>query len=245
MSNPGVIVLASLKNIGPNIKRFDIEDNIGESIHIHWNGLRLDMTIEDFLELSNVLMKTLESFYSFADHDLLHLDSFFLFKMGKLSLQIKEINIEERRLCDLVCLVRKKTRFGNIIMAKKIKNSPAYRYLDNTSNDFIDYAQDAYPGQNNESRLIELRDSIRKNGYPSNKEYIVVFGDQGYIRDGQHRACILAKDLGLDHTVKVMVINFRGNTWKINIYKNAIISILNTFKFKLKFKMTKVRQRYF
>ena len=48
MSNPGVIVLASVRNAGANIKRLDIEDNIGESIHIHLNSFRFDFSVDIF-----------------------------------------------------------------------------------------------------------------------------------------------------------------------------------------------------
>ena len=48
MSNPGVIVLHSANCRGTNFKRFQVEDNIGESIHIHVDNMRFDFTIEEF-----------------------------------------------------------------------------------------------------------------------------------------------------------------------------------------------------
>lgn len=46
MINPGVISLASLQDF-KNLcfpYRFEIEDNIGEAIHIHFKDIRLDLT---------------------------------------------------------------------------------------------------------------------------------------------------------------------------------------------------------
>ena len=52
MSNLGVITLGSLKkNIFNKIRAFKelkIEDNIGESIHIHIDNFRIDLTIKQF-----------------------------------------------------------------------------------------------------------------------------------------------------------------------------------------------------
>jgi|TARA_E500000331_G_scaffold270956_1_gene262564 hypothetical protein len=51
--NAGVVVLSSalLQNTREN-QRLDIEDNIGEGIHIHYKNLRFDLTIRDFIELA-------------------------------------------------------------------------------------------------------------------------------------------------------------------------------------------------
>ena len=47
--NAGVVVLSTtfLQNTTMN-GRLDIEDNIGEGIHIHYKNFRLDLTIKDF-----------------------------------------------------------------------------------------------------------------------------------------------------------------------------------------------------
>jgi hypothetical protein len=37
-----------------------IEDNIGESIHIHWRNLRLDMTVKDYELFATEIMKASE-----------------------------------------------------------------------------------------------------------------------------------------------------------------------------------------
>ncbi len=49
MSNPGVLTLTE-KRIAPN-KSFRVEDNLGESIHLHYNDIRVDLTIKELLYL--------------------------------------------------------------------------------------------------------------------------------------------------------------------------------------------------
>jgi len=51
--NAGVIQLASHKLTDTILAdRLDIEDNIGESIHIHYKNLRLDFTVRDFINFA-------------------------------------------------------------------------------------------------------------------------------------------------------------------------------------------------
>lgn len=59
MSNPGVIVLASLKKPFPY--RFEVEDNIGEAIHIHFQDMRIDLTVKEFLDITDKLQQILDN----------------------------------------------------------------------------------------------------------------------------------------------------------------------------------------
>ena len=43
--------------------RLDVEDNIGEGIHIHYRNLRFDFTIKDFIELAKACDKSLKELY--------------------------------------------------------------------------------------------------------------------------------------------------------------------------------------
>ena len=52
-TNPGVIVLTKTQLQDTQLHhRLDIEDNIGEEMHIHYKNLRMDYTVKDFLELA-------------------------------------------------------------------------------------------------------------------------------------------------------------------------------------------------
>ena len=56
-TNTGVILLAQRKLNGTD--RLDIEDNIGEGIHIHYKNLRLDYTVEELLNFSKACEEAL------------------------------------------------------------------------------------------------------------------------------------------------------------------------------------------
>jgi hypothetical protein len=69
MSNPGVRALASLKPVGVPW-RFEIEDNVGEAIHVHYRDIRLDLTIKEFYALAEKAEKCINSLVSNrADRD--------------------------------------------------------------------------------------------------------------------------------------------------------------------------------
>ena len=52
-TNPGVIVLTKTQLRDTQLHhRLDIEDNIGEEMHIHYKNFRMDYTVRDFLELA-------------------------------------------------------------------------------------------------------------------------------------------------------------------------------------------------
>lgn len=233
MSNPGVITLASLRGAGPNIKRLDIEDNIGEAIHIHWNNFRVDMTIEEFLAFSEEIIQCENELMAMNGVDLSGFDAYFLFRMGSLIQKISTIHIENHKLKNLRCLVRTKIpKLGTLLLPKPIDQTPAFLYLAGKSARFIDYEQDAYPGLDNESRSRSLEKSIRDNGYPSGNEFITLFGHQKYVRDGQHRAAVLAAIHGLDYEVPVKVVLFKDRSWALSPYFGFLRSSARQFAVK-------------
>ena len=67
-TNPGVIVLTKTQLRGTTMHhRLDIEDNIGEEMHIHYKNFRLDFTIEDFLELAKTCDGALHKYVELAN----------------------------------------------------------------------------------------------------------------------------------------------------------------------------------
>ena len=61
--NVGMVLLSSKQLSAPIMNtRLDIEDNIGESIHIHYKNLRLDFTVEDFIELAKACDQSLTKY---------------------------------------------------------------------------------------------------------------------------------------------------------------------------------------
>ena len=62
--NAGVVVLSTtfLQNTTMN-GRLDIEDNIGEGIHIHYKNFRFDLTIKDFIKFAKACDTSLHEIY--------------------------------------------------------------------------------------------------------------------------------------------------------------------------------------
>ena len=61
-TNPGVIVLTKTQLQDTQLHhRLDIEDNIGEEMHIHYKNFRMDYTVKDFLELARACDDALEN----------------------------------------------------------------------------------------------------------------------------------------------------------------------------------------
>lgn len=112
MSNPGLIVLAAAPSITPNLRRFVIEDNIGEAIHIHWNQIRLDFTIEEFLSFSYEVGKTLKKLSSYGIPNLTDLPATFLNSLGHKVLDIREIRAERRYLDELKIIYKNNSNGG-------------------------------------------------------------------------------------------------------------------------------------
>jgi hypothetical protein len=124
---------------------------------------------------------------------------------------LKKIMIESVRLSDLSCIVhetyRKDLQIKKILPISKV---PAYKYLSGNKNDFLNYNQFNYFNSDNESRLLDIKKSIQKYGYPYNQQYVILFNGQNIIRDGQHRVAILAHLHGLDYKIKVLRFHFEG-----------------------------------
>ncbi|AGF78800.1 hypothetical protein UWK_02260 [Desulfocapsa sulfexigens DSM 10523] len=227
MSNLAVITLADASKRKGDIKRFVIEDNIGESIHLHIDNMRVDFTIKDFLEFTKFIRSSLKELNLFQKYQLEKLDPHFLFEMSDLIKDIQRVEIQTCRLGDLRALVRVKVpKISDVMLPRQIKCSPAYRFLEGESGCLTEYVQYNYPGVDNVTRLEKLRNSIKKNGYCHESGYIVLFGDQKLIRDGQHRAAILASLGGFDQEIPVMVFHFAGNRWRLKPYRQMTKAIL-------------------
>tara|TARA_R110002051_G_scaffold324354_1_gene421241 strand:- start:674 stop:889 length:216 start_codon:yes stop_codon:yes gene_type:complete len=56
-TNTGVVLLAQRKLNGHD--RLDIEDNIGEGIHIHYKNIRLDYTVKELLSFAKACEEAL------------------------------------------------------------------------------------------------------------------------------------------------------------------------------------------
>lgn len=226
MSNPGVVKLASLTR-GDKFSRFDIEDNIGESIHIHLDNLRLDLSILEFLDIAQRIEEILAENPSLLPA--LNLPSHnvaFLSEISHLLPYVTSECITTIPLTKLKALVRKHIWRGFYSLSSlPITSSPAYLFLQKHHGNLFElYPQSSLPGISNIHRLSSIQSEIEKHGYPGNIGYITLFGDQPYIRDGLHRASVLAHLYGPEAHVPVRIIEFSNSAWRISPLRDTVAS---------------------
>ncbi|PIE67558.1 MAG: hypothetical protein CSA23_02975 [Deltaproteobacteria bacterium] len=205
MSNPAVITLAEVKQGISGFKRLQIEDNIGEAIHLHLGPMRFDFTIKEFLAASEGIKKALEATKHFAPHRIDRFDPMFLLECGPLLAHLKTIDIENRSIDSLRCIVYH-SRSLEIYTVRPVTRTPAYRFLATGDERFMHYQQKSYRGTDNARRLMEVVEDLDKFGYPHDGRHIILFEGQNIVRDGQHRIAALRHLLG---NVKIPVMIFR------------------------------------
>ena len=234
MSNPAVITLDNASNKNGKFKRFVIEDNIGESMHLHIDNMRVDFTIKEFLEFSKMIRESLKELDFLGEYSLDNFDEHFLKGCSEFLPKLKKIEIEEIELSKLKCIVYSNYRYDlKLMKLVSISDIPAYKYLQGDKKEFKNYRQFNYFGTNNEKRLLEILESVEKNGYPYQDKYLVLFNGQNIIRDGQHRAAILAHLYGVDNKIKIMRFDFDGDAHLMNLNKNNFKTSLMWFARKV------------
>ena len=210
MSNPAVITLAEMKSAIAGFNRLQIEDNIGEAIHLHLGPFRLDLTIKEFLALADNMRSSLDATGRFAPYAVSQFDPLFLSECGPLLEHLTDITIEEQYIDDLRCIVYLSQRFG-FYRFLPVTKTPAYRFLEGYDHSFLKYEQSSYHGMKNHERLLALENEIKKNNYPREGRHIILFGGQNLVRDGQHRLAIL-RHLRGNIKIPVMVFWFSRQT---------------------------------
>ena len=238
MSNPAVITLDDVSGRKGIFKRFTIEDNIGESMHLHIDNMRVDFTIEEFLEFSQMIRESLKELDFLDGYSVENFDEQFLKECAEYLPNLIEIKKEKIKLKDLFAISH--FTFKDLILQKIIPldDTPAFKFLNDNKNSFVNYPQDNYFNVSNEQRLLSVKKSIEQNGYPYNEQYIVLFNEQNIIRDGQHRAVVLADLFGLNYEIKVLRFYFKGKNHLMKAtesnFKKMFIWFLKKLYSKLK-----------
>ena len=114
MSNPGVISLASNSKF-----KLKIEDNIGEAIHLHYENIRLDLTVEEFEKLSgcmNTVINELVSVEGFSSYDINPKN---LIEISAFLHKLLKVKKDELYLNDILV----NSNSGKYVSLKKIKNN--------------------------------------------------------------------------------------------------------------------------
>ena len=248
MSNPGIIKLDTVPQRKGLLKknffsRFEIEDNLGEAVHIHLENMRIDLTIKEYLAFSKTVKDSLKKLDLLKGFPLENFDFYFLKECSEFLEKLEKIKVEEVKLSDLK-FVKYKKLFGKIKIINLIKANqiPAYKYLKGDKEEFLNYDQYNYFNLDNEKRLSKLKKSIEKNGYPYEKKFIVLFEGQNVVRDGQHRAAILAYK-NPAAKIKVLRFYFSDKKHTINPLKSNLRFIVGYFVKKSYFLAKKINRK--
>ena len=231
MSNPAVLTLDNVKKSEGSLNRFTIEDNIGESLHIHVDNMRIDLSVDEFLTFSRMIRESLEEINILCGYSINTFDEAFLRNCSAFLPQLYDIKIETVKISNLKCIYRFNV-IKDLFLTKliSVKESPVYKYLKGIDNSFEHYPQYNYFNCDNVSRIKNLQESLNKN-YPVDNKYIILFNDRNIIKDGQHRVAVLADTYGLDAEIEVMRFYFNG---KKHIYRSLISNIRKSLLWILK-----------
>ena len=197
MSNPAVTQLCST---GVSGTPFWMDDNIGESIHIHIGDVRVDLTDEEFSAMYSDICTAINEMVSVEGFDCHFINPVYIQDMLWEDLpHLTAVKLDQIRLRDILC-----PYYGKYI---PLPYSRAVKALEGDPKLNNDNRKSHHIGQTSEERLGALYESIRDNGYPFNNEYLVLYGDDNIIQDGQHRAACLWKLYG-DISVPVLRLYF-------------------------------------
>lgn len=211
MSNPGVIYLAN-KKIGNS--PFKVEDNIGESIHIHYDELRIDLTVAEFLTISSDMIESLNNLIDVKGFNARNYDPLFIemcsgFLMDLVEVEQTTIKLEELK-------VQTVGMFGLPVM-RSISRSRVTKALNGNAKEQMNHKQENYRGLTNLDRMDLAYRSVKENGYPYKDQFIVLFNDQNFIRDGQHRAAALYH-LGGNKEIPIVRWHFKDRKYNSTNY---------------------------
>ena len=187
MSNPSVCFLSSVEIEGIN---FRVEDNLGESIHIHIGKLRISLSIEDYFAFSESVMKATRELFRIRGIELETLDAESL-KGEWLPYydKIKSVRIEET---ELESLYMKESYIKNRAIKRIIplRESGYIKVLEGDRSDIEYYEEPGKLQPSRKQKLDFINQKILREGYPWNGNLILVNQD-GYIYDGIKRASCL------------------------------------------------------
>lgn len=196
MINPGVIKLFSNNDsemIGIQT-RFEVEDNIGECIHIHYGNIRIDLSIEEFNQLVIKFKDIINNIVDLEDFNIDDFDSLFIAGNGVNMPFLKGIEKMECLLSELK--IDTMNQDGTVIV-DNLYNSRVYRAFngdtreDDSKKQINVFLNAATRCTNEERRNYHLKNV---DGDAANNA--ITINEYNQICDGQHRAASLLKTKG-------------------------------------------------
>lgn len=172
------------------------------------------------LSLLRFLQKQIYSFlnseYGLNKLDFKTLDSRYLQDVLGVDIPfITNISYEKCRLKSLRCFLEEDSA------GKQIENSRYYLQLKTGNFQSLPHHHNNFIGESNKTRLMTIMDSIKKHGYGYNHRYLVVYNNEQIIRDGEHRAAILAW-LYDNPEITILRIKFSRNYYYYQGYYSTI-----------------------
>jgi hypothetical protein len=198
VSNPGVFYLSSayVKSY-PSLRRFDIEDNIGESIHVHFDNIRADLTIKEFLDFAGLARDCLRQLY--GDDKTLSaipgLPGGFVKDFSRHIKNIREIRAEKISLGTLQCINVVDEKYG-LSYISGLKSSRLFQRMKGRPQSAQQFLWHGV-----------MRDILNKVITVENNQ-ICLCGDSNVVRYGLFEALGLYLTLGGDAEVSVTRIIF-------------------------------------
>ena len=199
MSSPAVISLAN-KNI--NGLHVWLDDNIGETIHIHIDAFRFEFSNEEFNALCEDLCDAINELVRVPGFDCHKIEAvYFETELSNWLKYLRSVKLEKIRLKDIICGAW--AGFGGI---KNLPDSWGVKVINGEIHSPILKSIFLHDGQTDHARFESSFRNIKERGYPYNGEYLYLF-ENNRISDGHHRAVALWKLLG-DSEIPIMRLYF-------------------------------------
>jgi hypothetical protein len=216
MSNPGVILLSEHSKRGGSFEKLRVEDNLGESIHIHLDDYRVDLTLEEFKVFSDLIWQALVELddlpNELANSGFLS-DCYDAVSYAKPIINLKKSTIESLKFIKRSGFLR----FFYLYKLVKIGETAQYQYLTGESTGYEDYPQKNHLGISNTDRLESRSNEVLTKGKNARNPGVVVFGDESVVvRDGMHACSILAAKDGISSEIHYLSISNVKSSRKIN-----------------------------
>lgn len=203
MSNPSVFELAKIK-IDDSI--VCIEDNIGEAIHIHIGPFRIDLTIKEFLKITEKFENVFKFLLNEKGIDISEYNEYFLMNFSDYWFEILKIENREIKISELKIKIEDENR---ILSTKKIIESPFYKYYEKENIDLEIYENTLDIFQTNREKADTIYENIKNNKFTFDNECIVI-DNEGYVLDGEEKICSLLSIYGEDYLCNVKVFTMKN-----------------------------------